>query len=174
MSDAASTTVVAGIPIPSTSPLFLTVVGLHVLAGLVCVVTGAVAMLSPKGPGRHRRFGSIYVWALSAVFVSASALAVMRWTQDAVLFDLGLLAFTLGLLGRTAMRQRWPGWARVHIAGMGGSYVVLLTAFYVDNGANLPVWRSLPTLIYWLGPAGIGMPLIVYAMLRHPIARGGQ
>jgi uncharacterized membrane protein len=174
MSDAASTAVVAGLPIPSTSPLFLTLVGLHVLAGLVCVVAGAVAMLSRKGPGRHPRFGTIYVWALACVFLSASALAAMRWAQDAALFALGLVAFALGLFGRTAQRRRWPAWARAHIAGMGGSYVVLLTAFFVDNGANLPIWRALPMLAYWLGPAAIGVPIIVYAMLRHPIARGSR
>lgn len=54
------TTVVAGIPIPSTSPIFLTVVGLHVLVGLVCVVAGAIAMLSPKRSRRHPTFGTIY------------------------------------------------------------------------------------------------------------------
>jgi uncharacterized membrane protein len=174
MSGVADTTVVAGLPIPSASPLFLTLVGLHVLAGLVSVAAGAVAMLSRKGPGRHPRFGTIYVWALACVFVSASALAAMRWAQDAVLFALGLLAFALGLFGRTARRRRWPAWARAHIAGMGGSYVVLLTAFYVDNGANLPVWRALPTLAYWLAPAAVGVPIIVYAMLRHPVARGAR
>ena len=69
------TTVVAGIPIPSTSPVFLTVVGLHVVLGLVCVVAGAIAMLSPKRSGRHPSFGTIYYWSLAAVFVSATALS---------------------------------------------------------------------------------------------------
>ena len=27
---------------------------------------------------------------------------------------------------------------------MGASYILLLTAFYVDNGKNLPLWRELP------------------------------
>lgn len=167
-------TVVAGIPIPSTAPVFLAVVGLHVLAGLLCAILGAVAMLSPKGRGRHSDFGTIYVWCLAAVFVSASALSAMRWAEDAVLFGLGARAFALGLFGRTALRHRWHGWPRLHIAGMGGSYVVLLTAFYVDNGKNLPVWRSLPPLSYWLGPAAVGVPIILYALLRHPMARGAS
>ena len=166
-------TIVAGIPIPSTSPLFLAIVGLHVVAGLVCVTAGAVAMLSAKGRGRHSDFGAVYFWGLAVVFASASALAAMRWAEDSVLFALGALAFALGLFGRTALRRRWWAWPRLHIAGMGGSYVVLLTAFYVDNGRNLPLWRSLPSLAYWLGPAAVGLPIILYAMLRHPVARGG-
>lgn len=36
--------VVLGIPIPSSLPLFLGVVGIHVIAGTVCVIAGIVAM----------------------------------------------------------------------------------------------------------------------------------
>src|SRR5215467_16168475 len=64
-------TVIAGIEIPSTSPVFLGVVGFHVLVGLACVVTGAGAMLSQKAPGRHPNFGAAYYWGLVAVFASA-------------------------------------------------------------------------------------------------------
>src|SRR5713226_5732494 len=39
-----------------------------------------------------------------------------------------------------------PRWARFHIVGMGLSYVLLLTAFYVDNGKNLPLWNRLPPI----------------------------
>jgi hypothetical protein len=37
---------VLGIPIPSTDPVFLAVVGVHVAFGLAAVIAGAVAMLS--------------------------------------------------------------------------------------------------------------------------------
>jgi uncharacterized membrane protein len=165
------TTVVAGIPIPSTSPVFLAVVALHVLVGLVCVVTGAIAMLSPKRSGRHPTFGTIYYWALVVVFVSATGLSVVRWAEDYHLFILGLLAFIAASLGRTARRQRWRGWVRLHITGMGLSYILLLTAFYVDNGKSLPLWKELPPISYWLLPAAVGVPLIIRALLRHPLAR---
>jgi len=33
-------TIVAGIEIPSTNPVFLTAVGIHVLLGLACTITG--------------------------------------------------------------------------------------------------------------------------------------
>ncbi len=59
-------TVVAGIAIPSTSPVFLAAVGVHVLAGLVCVVSGAVAMLSRKRPGRHPTFGTVYFCGIAS------------------------------------------------------------------------------------------------------------
>ena len=164
-------TVVAGLPIPSTSPVFLALVGLHVLAGLMCAIAGAAAIFSRKGRGRHARLGTIYFRALAVVFASASVLSAMRWPQDYDLFLLGGLAFALALIGRTAMRRRWPGWLRIHIAGMGSSYVVLLTAFYVDNGKNLPLWRQLPPLAFWLLPSALGLPIIAYALLNHPMVR---
>ena len=165
------TTVVLGIPIPSTSPIFLTGVALHVLVGLVCVVAGAIAMLSPKRSGRHPTFGTIYYWSLVIVFVSATGLSVVCWAEDYHLFILGLLALIAASLGRTARRRRWAKWVPVHISGMGLSYVLLLTAFYVDNGKSLPLWKDLPPISYWLLPAAIGIPLIIRALLRHPLAR---
>ena len=160
--------IVAGIVVPSASPVFLVIVGLHVLVGLACVVTGAGAMLSTKGRGRHSRFGTTYYWCLSAVFASMTALSAMRWEEDHHLFILGTLAFASASFGRTALRRRWRNWIRLHISGMGASYVLLLAAFYVDNGKNLPVWKDLPPISYWLLPVAIGVPLIVRALMRYP------
>jgi hypothetical protein len=160
----------AGIEIPSSDPVFLAVVGIHVLLGLICTITGIVAMLSAKRPGRHPWFGSVYYWCLVGVFATASGLAAERWREDYHLFFLGALAFAAAYLGRRARRRRRTHWAKLHIAGMGSSYVLLLTAFYVDNGKNLPLWRELPPIAFWLIPAAIGVPVIVRALVRHPLA----
>lgn len=125
---------IAGIEIPSTNPVFLSVVGLHILLGLVCVMTGAVAMLSEKRAGRHPRNGTIYFWCLAGVALTAGGLAAVRWAQDYHLFVLGALAFAAACFGREARRGRFRHWVRLHITGMGTSYMLLLTAFYVDNG----------------------------------------
>jgi hypothetical protein len=167
----ADTTVVAGIEVPSVSPAFLAVVAIHVLLGIACVITGVIAMLSEKRRGRHPIFGTIYYWCLSAVFATATVLTAVRWTQDYHLFILGTLSFAAASLGRTARRQRWHGWARLHITGMGLSYIFLVTAFYVDNGHSLPIWKELSPIIYWLLPGAVGIPLIVRTLLQHPLAR---
>jgi hypothetical protein len=60
---------IAGIEVPSTDPIFLAVVGVHVMLGLACTVTGAIAMLSQKRPGRHPGNGTIYFWCLAGVAV---------------------------------------------------------------------------------------------------------
>jgi hypothetical protein len=162
---------IAGIEIPSSDPVFLTVVAVHVLFGLACTITGVIAMLSPKRSGRHPLFGTIYYWCLMGVFVTASALAAVRWAEDYHLFILGALAFVSAYSGRMARRKRWNNWVKLHITGMGLSYVLLLTAFYVDNGKSLPLWRSLPSIAYWLLPAAVGIPLIIRALIWHPLAR---
>jgi uncharacterized membrane protein len=163
-----NTTVVAGIEIPSVSPVFLTVVAIHVLLGIACVITGFIAMLSEKRRGRHPQFGTIYYWCLSALFATATFLSVMRWAQDYHLFILGVLSFTAAFLGRTARRR---GSIRFHITGMGLSYILLLTAFYVDNGHSLPLWKELPPIAYWLVPGAVGIPIIIWALIRHPRVR---
>lgn len=164
-------TTIAGIEIPSTDPVFLSIVAIHIPLGVLCVVTGAIAMLSAKGPGRHPRFGTIYYWLVAAIFASATVLSTMRWAQNYHLFVLGLLAFGAAHFGRAARRRRWPGWARLHITGMGLSYVLLLTAFYVDNGKQLPLWKELPVWTYWTLPALVGTPIIVWALLRHRVVK---
>lgn len=105
------------------------------------------------------------------MFVSATILSVVRWAEDYHLFILGVLSFGAASLGRTARRQLWRGWVRLHIAGMGLSYGLLLTAFYVDNGKSLPLWRELPQWAFWVLPSAIGVPIIIHALTRHPIER---
>lgn len=128
-------------------------------------------MLSRKQPGRHPQAGTIYYWALAVVFVTMSALAFFRWSEDYHLFVLGLLSFVAATTGRTARRKLWPSWPRIHIAGMSASYILMITAFYVDNGPNLPLWRELPPLTFWILPTLIGAPILVNAFLRHPLVR---
>jgi len=142
-------------------------IGFHILFALTCVVTGLVAMLSKKRRGRHPRFGTIYFYALGLVWLTASAISLDRWSQDYELFFLGTAAFGCGSLGYAATRIRWKGWLPYHISGMGGSYIILLTAFYVDNGPRLPVWDRLPHIVYWLLPAAVGGPLILRAVWRR-------
>ncbi len=149
------------------SALFTALLLVHIAAGLTSVICGAGAALSRKGAWRHRRFGSIYYWALAVVFATGSAMAALRWTEDAYLFFLGFIAFGAATIAYLARTVRWSGWIRFHIVGMGLSYVVMLTAFYVDNGPRLPLYDRLPVLAFWVVPSLIGLPLIARAFRRY-------
>ncbi len=169
-----------GLDPASTSPVFLAVLALHVPAGMVAVLSGATAALSRKGSARHVRAGRIYVGALGVVFATALALTALRFPRDLHLAALGTIALVAALIGRADRRRdaRPGGTAAtargrgapddgVHLIWMGASYVVMLTAFYVDNGPNLPVWNRLPSLAFWSGPALIATPVIYRAVRRH-------
>jgi uncharacterized membrane protein len=166
------TTIVFGVPVPSVDPVFLAVVRFHIVVGIACVVAGVVAMLTNKGRGRHSTFGNLYYWCLAVVVASATALSVVRWHENYHLFVLGTLSLMAATVARTALRQRWRNWVRLHITGMGLSYIVMLTAFYVDNGKHLPLWKELPQIAFWLLPVALGLPLIVHTLLKHPLVQG--
>ena len=154
-----------GIPIPDEGPVFLVAVLLHIAAGLVAVVAGVVAMVSRKGGRVHIGFGRTYVVAIALVFTSMAVLAIIRWPHDNHLALLGLIALVATLVG--FVNRRRHGDDRWHILAMGASYVVLLTAFYVDNGPFLPIWNLLPTWALWVIPSLVGAPLIARAIARR-------
>ena len=79
-----------GPPVSLASGAILVV---HIAAGLISVITGAIALLSPKQRGRHPRLGEVYYWALGVVFVTATVMAASRWAQSGYLFFLGSAAF---------------------------------------------------------------------------------
>ena len=156
-------TPIAGVRPPST--MFGLVLLVHIPAGATAFINGLIAAASPKRRGRHPGAGRIYIVALSVVFVTASAMAAMRWSEDAYLFVLGSISFSLCLFGYTARRIRWRGWRTFHGSGMALSVVVLATAFYADNGPHFAA--GVPVLIWWLGPSGVGLPLLIRALRRN-------
>jgi len=156
---------ILGDQVGSTAPVFLAFLAVHVLAGLTAVITGAIAALSRKGSPRHIRAGRWYYGAISTVFVTATALAAMRWRQDYYVFLIGAVAFTAATVGYLHRRRHRPG-DTPHIAGMGIAYIAMLTAFYVDNGPHLPLWDHLPTWAFWLLPSAIGAPIVARSIAR--------
>jgi hypothetical protein len=69
--------VILGIPIPPSSPVFLSIVAVQVVAGLVGTVAGIVAMVAPKRAGRHPSAGTVYYWSLVVVFLTMMALSMV-------------------------------------------------------------------------------------------------
>jgi hypothetical protein len=159
-----------GLPLSFFFPLVA-----HVLAGLTTGVTGVMAFRAPKRRGRHLRWGKCYLWAYAVVFLTAIILSVQRWPTDAYLFALATVGYGLALGGYGARRfRRKPflvrvlgkQWIVAHIVGVIGSYVVLWTAFYVDNAHLIPGLNRLPSLIFWVLPTALGIPFIVLSLSR--------
>jgi len=159
-----------GLPLSFFLPLIV-----HALAGLTTGVTGVLAFRAPKRRGRHHQWGKSYLWAYTVVFLTATILSLQRMPADAYLLVLATLGYGLALSGYAARRfrqeplvRRMLGkqWVVVHIIGVIGSYVVLWTAFYVDNAHLIPGLKDLPTLTFWVLPTLIALPFLVVSLSR--------
>src|SRR5713226_9513278 len=102
-------------------------------------------------------------------------LSVQRMPSDVYLLVLATLGYGLALGGYGARRFRqepWlmrlvgKRWVVAHIVGVIGSYVVLWTAFYVDNAHLIPGLKELPTLTFWVLPTVIALPFTVLSLFR--------
>jgi|ERR1700723_2231611 hypothetical protein len=156
-----------GIEMLFKSSAFFPLLGLHILAGLVCLVAGIVTIASAKRPGLHPISGTIYHRSLVVLVISAGFLAAAHWTDDRLLLVLGFVSFSVSCLGRTARTRHRQAWIGTHIIFMGCSFIAMLTAFCVEEGKSLPGMSALPHLSYWFLPGLLGMPFIVRALLRH-------
>jgi hypothetical protein len=158
---------ILGVPVPDDRPIFLIALAVHVVSGSVGVIAGALASSARKRPGRHPTAGKVYFASLVGVFLTATAMAAMRWHHNWHLFVIASTALSLGVLGLLARRRAWPRWMVWHGTAMGGSYIALFTGFYVDNGPQLPLWNRLPDFAFWVLPAAVGIPLIAWALRRN-------
>jgi len=155
---------ILGDQVGSTAPAFLAFLAVHVAGGLTAVIAGAIAALTRKGSPRHVRAGRWFYTAITVVFVTATALTILRWRQDYHLLIIGTVAFAAATIGYLHRRRHRPG-DTGHILGMGIGYVAMLTAFYVDNGPHLPLWDRLPPVTFWYLPSVIGLPIIIRAAI---------
>lgn len=160
-----------GIPVPSTDKIFLTFIVIHIMIAFVSVVSGLLAMLSDKGSKRHNTYGKIYFWTMACAFCTVVILAIMRWPHNTHLLVIGSLAIAISLAGYRIAKVKMKNWTRLHTVYMGSSYILLLTGFYVDNGKNLPFWNQFSQWVFYVFPSAIGVPIIVYVLLKHPLNR---
>jgi hypothetical protein len=159
-----------GLPLSFFLPLVV-----HSPAGLTTGVTGVVAFSMPKHPGRHDRWGIRHVRAYTVAFLTANILSVQRWEADAYLFVLATIGYGFALGDYAARRfqgepmvRRLAGkqWVVAHLVGVIGSYVVLWTAFFVDNAHLIPGLNELPSLTFWVLPTMIALPFLVLSLSR--------
>src|SRR6266568_3822062 len=159
-----------GLPISFFFPLVM-----HALAGLVTGITGVMTFRLSKRQVGHPQWGKRYLRAYTMVFLTATMLSVQRWEADAYLFILATIGYGSALGGYAARRFRkaplvmcvlGKQWITAHIVGTIGSYIVLWTAFYVDNAHLFPGLKELPILTFWVLPTMIALPFLVVSLSR--------
>ena len=103
---------------------------------------------------------------------TAAVMATIRWQHNRHLLAVATVAAALAVTGWMVRRRRPRRWLAWHGTAMAGSYIALLTGFYVDNGPQLPVWDRLPPLAFWFLPATVGLPVTWWALRRdHAVGR---
>lgn len=133
----------------------------HIIAGSVCLVCGLGAMFSKKRKGKHTKFGQIYHGSYVAVFLTAVLIAILHWEDSQYLFYIALFSYGLALMGFLSVKmKKMKKWLTLHISGMLGSYIGIVTATLVVNVNKIPILNELPVIYYWFLPTLIGTPLI--------------
>jgi hypothetical protein len=140
---------------------------IHIIAGSFCLLTGAINFSVKKEKGYHTRIGEWYHIGYFLVFLTSVGMAIINWSESAYLFYIAIFSYGLALFGYVARKIRWRGWLSMHIGGMAGSYIGIITAVLVVNGAAIPLINQIPSLLLWFMPTIIGTPIIFMVGKRY-------
>ncbi|WP_097158837.1 DUF2306 domain-containing protein [Bacillus oleivorans] len=144
----------------------------HILTGFICLATGLFAMFSKKKKGIHTLSGEIYHWSYVIVFVTSVVMSILHWEESQFLLYIALFSYGFALLGYLAVKHKWKNWLRIHIRGMLGSYIGIVTATLVVNVHQIPILNELPPLVFWFLPTIIGTPFIFYVLQKYGPKKG--
>jgi uncharacterized membrane protein len=107
---------------------------LHILAGLLSLVAGAVALFAAKGQRLHRRSGLVFAGAMLFMSASGTLLATMNAKAAIAVFG-GLLTFYMVATGVLTVRRPVARFAWIDSAAMVSG--VALGLYGVLHGAGL-------------------------------------
>lgn len=89
---------------------------IHIAAGSLAILAGAVALYAAKGARLHRKSGMLFVYAMLVMGLTGAAIAALTGVETSVTG--GLLAAYLVVTGVTTVRPPSPGLRRVDRVAM--------------------------------------------------------
>jgi uncharacterized membrane protein len=89
---------------------------LHIVAGLLAIASGAVALQAAKGGTLHRKSGMIFAYAMLFMSISGAVLAALKPQRISVVA--GMLTFYLVITALLTVRRREAGFQRLDVAVM--------------------------------------------------------
>jgi len=130
---------------------------IHVAAGALSLVVAPVAMVTAKGGPTHRRWGTVYYWAMAIVALTAVVLAL--WRPNPFLALVALFSFYFAFTGVRTLRHKHPERGEGATALDWGAAVLAMTASaaLVVLGLLKPgaVWVRLGTVAVVFGVLGL-------------------
>jgi uncharacterized membrane protein len=110
---------------------------IHVAAGMLAMVLGALALLAKKGGTVHRRSGLLFVCAMLVLGTSASILGFRKSPTDGNVFAGFMVAYFVGT-ALTTVRPVSPWTRRINVAGL----VVAVGLAILDILAGVKAFNS--------------------------------
>src|SRR6185436_19850680 len=98
---------------------------IHIVGGLLSIISGFVALFAYKGAGLHRKSGMIFVFAMAALTTSGTVMAVVNRQPFNVVP--GVLTFYLVLTGLLTVRRPAAGARWIDVGAMLVAVVVIVT-----------------------------------------------
>ncbi|WP_328329124.1 hypothetical protein OHA70_05245 [Kribbella sp. NBC_00382] len=132
---------------------------LHVVAGLVGVVFGPLAVVVTLRVRRLSWVGEVYHWAVVLSCLTALVMVPYDWGRLWVFWPLSIAAYLFVYLGQRAAESTGELWYRGVLRGYGGSWIALWTAVLVVNVPDHPWTWPVPIVvgevaIEWLSAVG--------------------
>lgn len=144
--------------------------GVHVLAGVIALLVGLVAIVTTKGGRRHNAAGKMYVVAMSIVVVTAVPLAVVieSWFLLAIAVFTGYLVFA-GVRVISRRRAQSDNVEFVDVFGH-GLMSVAGAGMVIAGGVDTLIRISgLGPVLIVFGGVGIGLAFRELRTIRKPI-----
>lgn len=136
---------------------------LHILAGLLALITGAVAVYAVKGSPLHRRSGRVFVGAMLVMSGSGALMAVFV-TPDGVNVIAGLLTFylvcTALLTVRIPVRESREALTGLMLAALLLGAFAFGLAFQAMSSPDGTVNGIPPPPLFMFGVVGVGGGLL--------------
>ena len=141
----------------------------HILAGALGLVLGAVALSATKGARLHRKSGILFVYVMLTMSVSGVMMASLRGVAPAVNIPAGLLTAYLVITALTTLRPRSAGSRLLDLGAMLVAFGVGLTSLALGlealaNGVKGNWILAFPFLMF--GVVGLSAGASDLRMLR--------
>jgi uncharacterized membrane protein len=128
----------------------------HILAGGVALVSGAVALAAAKGGGLHRRSGTVFVYAMMTMALGGAVIALIRGAAPSINVPAGLTTTYLVLTALTTVRPRSATSRAIDRGAMMFGFIAGLAS----------IISAVVTLAIVSGPAkGMAYPLFMFGMV---------
>ena len=113
---------------------------IHILSGLVALVSAALALYTEKGKKFHLLSGKTYFWAMVLIFLTAIPMSIL--SSNIFLFLIAIFSFYLAFSGMRFAKNRAGVPTRVDLIAVNFMFLsgigmwILAIIFFIDNNSQ--------------------------------------